>query len=77
MLACLECGYERSQQDSNSDDEKVFKDVDGTILQDVDTVAVIKDLKVKDSSLVVKASTKVKSIRLKDGDHAINCKVDG
>jgi protein PhnA len=77
MLACPECGHEWSEQDSNRNDEKVFKDVNGTVLQDGDTVTVIKDLKVKGSSLVVKVGTKVKNIRLKDGDHDIDCKIDG
>jgi protein PhnA len=77
ILACPECAHEWSEQDSNRNDEKVFKDANGTILQDGDTVTVIKDLKVKGSSLVVKVGTKVKNIRLKDGDHDIDCKIDG
>ena len=54
-----------------------IKDANGNALQDGDTVTVIKDLKVKGSSLVVKVGTKVKNIRLVDGDHDIDCKVDG
>ena len=57
--------------------EKVYKDANGAILQDGDTVTVIKDLKLKGSSLVVKVGTKVKNIRLVDSDHDIDCKIDG
>ena len=62
----------------NEDEEDdVIKDANGTILQDGDTVSVIKDLKVKGSSLVVKVGTKVKNIRLVGGDHDIDCKIPG
>ena len=76
MLICPECAHERSPNESN-DDEKVVKDANGNTLSDGDTVSVIKDLKVKGSSSVVKVGTKVKSIRLVDGDHDIDCKVPG
>ncbi len=56
---------------------KVIRDAVGNVLQDGDTVTVIKDLKVKGSSSVVKVGTKVKNIRLVDGDHDIDCKIDG
>jgi protein PhnA len=56
---------------------KVFKDAFGNVLVDGDTVTVIKDLKIKGSSSVVKVGTKVKNIRLVDGDHDIDCKIDG
>ena len=56
---------------------KVFKDAFGNVLVDGDSVTVIKDLKVKGSSSVVKVGTKVKNIRLVDGDHDIDCKIDG
>jgi protein PhnA len=59
------------------DEQKVIKDSNGNTLQDGDTVTVIKDLKVKGSSSVVKVGTKVKNIRLVDGDHDIDCKIDG
>ncbi|MGE1076501.1 zinc ribbon domain-containing protein YjdM, partial [Pseudomonas fragariae (ex Marin et al. 2024)] len=58
-------------------DETVKKDSVGNVLQDGDTITVIKDLKVKGTSLVVKVGTKVKNIRLCDGDHDIDCKIDG
>ena len=56
---------------------KVVRDANGNVLQDGDTITVIKDLKVKGSSSVVKVGTKVKNIRLVDGDHDIDCKIDG
>lgn len=79
LFVCPECTHEWSQSASdNSDDStKVIKDANGNLLQDGDTVTVIKDLKVKGSSLVVKVGTKVKNIRLVDGDHDIDCKIDG
>lgn len=79
MYVCPECGHEWPQQAAadSSSDERVIKDANGNTLQDGDTVTVIKDLKVKGSSLVVKVGTKVKNIRLVDGDHDIDCKIDG
>ena len=73
---CPECAHEWSQQEETSD-EKVIRDTNGNQLQDGDTVSVIKDLKVKGSSLVVKVGTKVKNIRLVEGDHDIDCKISG
>ena len=60
-----------------AEDVKVIRDAVGNVLQDGDTVTVVKDLKVKGSSSVVKVGTKVKNIRLVDGDHDIDCKIDG
>jgi len=79
MLVCPECAHEWSANaaEASGDDEKIIKDSVGNTLQDGDTITVIKDLKVKGSSLVVKVGTKVKSIRLVDGDHDIDCKIDG
>ena len=62
---------------AEDDAQRVWKDAYGTELQDGDTVTLIKDLKVKGSSSVVKVGTKVKNIRLVDGDHDIDCKIDG
>ncbi|MFB2538487.1 MULTISPECIES: zinc ribbon domain-containing protein YjdM [unclassified Acinetobacter] len=81
LWICPECGYEWSANDSQaSDDTPVIKDAHGQVLQDGDTVTVIKDLKIKGSSSVVKVGTKVKNIRLlpdsSDG-HDIDCKIDG
>jgi len=79
LLVCPECGHEWAlQADSdNTGDQKIIKDANGNILNDGDTVSVIKDLKVKGTSSVVKIGTKVKNIRLVDGDHDIDCKIDG
>ncbi|MBQ0841273.1 MAG: PhnA domain-containing protein, partial [Gammaproteobacteria bacterium] len=59
------------------DDGLVVKDANGNLLQDGDTVSVIKDLKIKGTSSVVKVGTKVKNIRLVEGDHDIDCKITG
>lgn len=77
FLVCPECAHEWSLETESTENEKVYKDANGNILQDGDSVTVIKDLKVKGSSTVVKIGTKVKSIRLVDEDHDIDCKIDG
>ena len=79
MYVCPECAHEWSQDGSSeaSTDDRIIKDANGNLLQDGDSVTVIKDLKVKGSSSVVKVGTKVKNIRLVDGDHDIDCKIDG
>jgi len=78
QYVCPECAHEWSIDGTGDDeDNKVIRDSNGNILQDGDTVTVIKDLKVKGSSLVVKVGTKVKGIRLVDGDHDIDCKIPG
>ncbi|QRM18775.1 alkylphosphonate utilization protein [Dechloromonas sp. TW-R-39-2] len=79
MYVCPECAHEWSQDGAaeTAEETKVWKDANGNILQDGDTVTVIKDLKIKGSSSVVKVGTKVKNIRLIDGDHDIDCKIDG
>ncbi len=78
LLICPECGHEWGRDDAPAaEEQRVIRDANGTPLQDGDTVTVIKDLKVKGSSLVVKVGTKVKNIRLVDGDHDIDCKIDG
>jgi protein PhnA len=79
LYVCPECAHEWSQDavDQESDTTKVIKDANGNVLQDGDTVTVVKDLKVKGSSLVVKVGSKAKNIRLVDGDHDIDCKIDG
>ena len=78
LLVCPECGNEWSASGSSDQDaEKTYCDVNGTPLSDGDTVTVIKDLKVKGTSSVVKVGTKVKNIRLVDGDHDIDCKIPG
>ncbi len=80
MLVCPECGHEWTLEAGSEplEDEKVVRDANGNILADGDSVTVIKDLKVKGSSSVIKIGTKVKHIRLiDDGDHNIDCKIEG
>jgi len=77
MLNCPECGHEWSSLIDPSGGEGFIKDANGQVLQDGDTVTVIKDLKVKGSSLTVKVGTKVKNIRLVEGDHDIDCRIEG
>ncbi|MEQ1590197.1 MAG: zinc ribbon domain-containing protein YjdM [Gallionella sp.] len=76
---CPECAHEWSKDAPVASGEllRVYKDAFGNVLVDGDSVTVIKDLKVKGSSSVVKVGTKVKNIRLVDGDHDIDCKIDG
>lgn len=76
LLNCPECGHEW-EQGLQADEVAVVRDSVGNVLNDGDTVTVIKDLKVKGSSLTVKVGTKVRGIRLVDGDHDIDCKVPG
>lgn len=79
MFVCPECAHEWpiKAEAAEADASAVIKDANGTALQDGDSVTVIKDLKVKGSSSVVKVGTKVRNIRLVDGDHNIDCKIDG
>ena len=81
LLICPECAHEWSaKSDAGADDGdgvKVYRDSAGNTLQDGEAVIVIKDLKLKGSSKVVKMGTKVKNIRLVDSDHDIDCKIDG
>ena len=76
---CPECSHEWTLDKESEElkNEKIIKDANGNILQDGDTVCVIKDLKVKGSSTSVKVGTKVKNIKLVDGDHDIDCRIDG
>lgn len=78
-LVCPECAHEwpKVQADALAAPQDGIKDAYGTRLSDGDTITVIKDLKVKGSSLVVKVGTKVKNIRLVEGDHDIDCKIEG
>lgn len=79
MLVCPECAHEwpKDGEAEPVDEGRVVKDANGTVLQDGDSVTVIKDLKVKGVSSVVKVGTKVKNIRLVEGDHDIDCRIDG
>lgn len=75
LLVCPECGHEWTPGDQSSGDE--VRDSVGNLLADGDTVTVIKDLKLKGSSSVIKVGTKVRGIRLVAGDHDIDCRVPG
>lgn len=78
-FVCPECAHEWTveAENENSEEQKIVKDANGNVLNDGDAVTIIKDLKVKGSSSTLKIGTKVKSIRLVDGDHDIDCKIDG
>ena len=79
MYVCPECAHEWTKGAAleSAENVRIVKDANGNVLNDGDTVTVIKDLKVKGSSSVVKVGTKVKNIRLVEGDHDIDCKIDG
>lgn len=80
LFICPECGNEWSGTDTAKAEETdtfIVRDANGTILQDGDTVTVIKDLRAKGSSTVVKVGTKIRNIRLVDSDHNIDCNVPG
>lgn len=78
QLVCPECGYEWDPIQAAADEEVIVKDVNGTRLSEGDKVTVIKDLKIKGSSQVIKIGTKASIRRLKEGkDHQLDCKVDG
>ncbi|MCT4584704.1 MAG: zinc ribbon domain-containing protein YjdM [Peptostreptococcaceae bacterium] len=78
IIVCPECSYEWNAEVKEQEElDNMIKDSNGNILNDGDTVTVIKDLKVKGSSSIIKIGTKVKNIRLVDGDHDIECKIDG
>ena len=77
-LVCPECAHEwDATAAATADEARVVRDANGNVLQDGDSVILIKDLKVKGSSTPLKAGTKVKKIRLVEGDHDIDCKIDG
>ena len=78
-FVCADCGFEWPRTGaaaSEEEDSKVVKDANGNVLSNSDSVVLIKDLKVKGSSITLKVGTKVKSIRLVDGDHEVDCKLD-
>ncbi|CAH2717450.1 hypothetical protein BACCIP111895_04642 [Neobacillus rhizosphaerae] len=79
LFVCPECAHEWTLEleNENNEEQQIIKDANGNVLTDGDSVTVIKDLKVKGSSSVLKVGTKVKNIRLVDGDHNIDCKIDG
>jgi protein PhnA len=81
LLVCPECAHEWSAGAPAAaaavEQARVVRDAFGTPLADGDSVTVVKDLKIRGSSSVVKVGTKVRNIRLVDGDHDIDCKIDG
>jgi protein PhnA len=79
LFVCPECAHEWTLEleHEKSEDKEIVKDANGNVLNSGDTISIIKDLKVKGTPLAIKAGTKVKNIRLIDGDHNIGCKVDG
>ena len=77
LLVCPECAHEWSQEAVSAEEERVWRDAYGTPLANGDTVTLIKDLKLKGSPTTLKVGTKVKNIRLVEGDHDIDCKIDG
>lgn len=80
LLICPECAFEWTPTGDSEEGPaapRVIRDANGNVLADGDTVTVIKDLKVKGTSLVVKVGTKVRNIRLAEGDHDIDCRIDG
>lgn len=79
MIICPECAHEWSKDSATNEESATsIKDAHGAVLADGDTVVVIKDLKLKGSSAVIKGGTKVKNIRLNyESDHNLDCKVDG
>jgi alkylphosphonate utilization operon protein PhnA len=79
LYICPECSHEWSEETDieTGEDHNTIRDSNGNVLSDGDTITIIKDLKVKGSSSVIKIGTKVKNIRLVEGDHNIDCKIDG
>jgi protein PhnA len=78
LLICPECGFEWNPEEQHVNEVSfVVKDCNGNILQNGDTVVIIKNLPVRGSSQSIKAGTKVRNIRLVDSDHNIDCKIDG
>jgi protein PhnA len=81
-MMCPECGHEWNPEEiaepkEEASDSSVVKDANGNVLQDGDTVVLMKDLPVKGASRPIKAGTKVKNIKLTEGDHNIDCKIEG
>ncbi len=79
LYICPECNHEwaMASMTESTQQARLFRDANGNLLADGDSVTVVKDLKIKGSSSVVKVGTKVRNIRLVEGDHDIDCKIDG
>jgi protein PhnA len=82
LLVCPECAHEwaagaAAAPEALAEEGLVVRDANGTLLKDGDSVVIVKDLKVKGAISALKVGTRVKSIRLVEGDHNIDCKIDG
>jgi protein PhnA len=77
LYLCPECGHEWNPEEVLTEEALIVKDANRNVLENGDSVVVIKDLPVKGTSKSIKAGTKVKNIRLTEGDHNIDCKIDG
>lgn len=77
LFICPECAHEWTESVAAEEVDNSVKDANGNVLVDGDSITVIKDLKIKGSSSVVKKGIKIKNIKLVDGDHNIDCKIDG
>ena len=79
LLICPECAHEwlAHENISGAEEEKIYRDAFGNVLQDGDAVTVIKDLRPKGASGTIKMGTRIKNIRLVDRDHDIECKIEG
>jgi protein PhnA len=77
-FVCADCGFEwpAVAETAEEDGPRIVKDANGNVLSDGDSVVLIKDLKLKGSSSTMKVGTKIKSIRIVDGDHELDCKSD-
>ncbi len=76
-IECVTCGHEWSLETAAEEELRIVKDANGNILQSGDSVILIKSLKLKGGSTTLKSGSKVKNIRIVDGDHELDCKVDG
>lgn len=77
LYSCPECGHEWNPSEAETEGKLIVKDANGNLLEDGDSVVVVKNLPVKGAPGPIKAGTKVKRIRLAEGDHNIDCKIDG
>lgn len=77
LMMCPECGHEWNPEEAAEESGPTVKDANGNQLQDGDSVVVLKNLPVKGYPQPIKAGTKVKNIRLTEGEHNIDCKIDG
>ncbi len=77
IYSCPECGHEWNPSEAETEGKLIVKDANGNLLEDGDSVVVVKNLPVKGAPGPIKAGTKVKRIRLVEGDHNIDCKIDG